>query len=320
MPTFSPASGSGAKLFDTNYINETRDQLLGKIVLEGDTIDFAHVIPGVKNRMSLNNLDEVGSVSDATCGWPAAPGDIELSQKELVVYPKEIKDSICQKNLEATYLGEFMSTNKEIPFSGVVANKYAAKGNKFAEDFIWKGDYVWSTHTAGTQDGLLYQICGSSAAVDASTAVQAAATWIGKINAMVSACPVEILDRKDLVICVSYAQFISYQQELIAANLFHYDANIASKMELYVPGTNIMVKAVAGLNNTAKVSGKDGELIIMTYKENIVVGTDMMNDEEKFDMWYSKDNDEFRVNVQFKIGATTRFEDFVVRGYANDAL
>ena len=320
MPTFNPNSGNGAAVFDTNYLNEHKDELLGKIVLEGDTINFAHIIPGVKNRMSLNNLDEVGNVNDASCGWAANAGDITLSQKELVVYPKQIKDSICPKNLEKTYLGEYMRTNKELPFVGVIADKYAAKGNKFVEDFIWKGDYDFANHISGSQDGLLYQLFRSGAKIDASTAVDTATTWIGKVNAMVSACPAEILDRKDLVLCMSYANFVAYQQELIAANLFHYDANIASKMELYVPGTSILVKAVAGLNGATIATGGKGEMIVLTFAENICVGTDMMEDDEKFDMWYSKDNDEYRVNVQFKVGATTRWDDFVVIGYDSASM
>lgn len=296
---------NGATVFDNNYLDEMKTELLGKIVLEGDTMDWAHLIPGVKNRISLNELVGVGAITEATCGWKEDPGTIDLVQRELIVNPLEIKDSICPKHLEQTYLGMYMKTNKEVPFVGVIADQYVKTAHKGAENTIWQG----TAANAG-----LYSIADNDTAViDASGAVNTATTMIDKVKAMIAAAPAEVLEREDGVLCMSYTDFMTLVQELNSASNYHIEFNEGAPMEFYFPGTRIMVKAVAGLNNiTAPTKGNN---MILTYADNIAVGTDMLNDEEVFDMWYSRDHDEVRVNVQFKIGANFFFPEFVVKGY-----
>lgn len=304
-PILNPLNGAGAKVFDNNYLDEHKTELIGQIVLEGKTAQWAHVIPGVKNRISLNGIGEITDVADASCGWNNT-GDINLTQRELIVYPKEIKNEICPKTLEMTYLGAYMKTNKEIPFVGVIADQYVKTANAFSEKMVWQGD--------GSNDGI-YQILNSDAnVVDASTAVNSAATWIARVNAMLAATPAEVLEREDGVLVMSYTDFMAYQQELVAANLYHYDANAAQDMSFFVPGTNIKVRATAGMNGIAAPT--KGKNMILTYEDNVIVGTDMLDNEEVFDIFYSRDNDVVRVNVQFKIGGNVYFPQFAVKGYA----
>lgn len=302
--TFAPAGGSGATIFDNNYLDEMREELIGKIVLEGDTMDWAHVIPGVKNRISLNEITGVDDFVDASCGW-VEKGNLALEQRELIVYPKQLKNSICPKTLETTYLGMYMRTNKEVPFVAVIADEYVRNAHAYAEKFIWQGD--------GVNDGLYQIVSTATGVVNASSAVDAAATWIDRVNEMLSVTPAEVLERRDGILCMGYADFMALIQELNATAHFTVTFNEGAPMEFYYPGTTILVKAVAGMNGIAAPT--KGKNMILTYKDNIAVGTDMMNDEEVFDMWYSRDNDEVRINIQFKVGSQVYFPDFVVKGY-----
>lgn len=303
--TFTPGGGNGAKVFDTDYLDQMKDELLGKIVLEGKTIDWAYLIPGVKNRISLNGIGDIAEVADAKCGWEATDG-IELVQKELVVYPKQIKNDICPKDLEKTYLGMYMKSNKEIPFVGIIADQYVKVAKKSVEKLIWQGD-------GNTMNGIYKEADGDGNVVDASALVDVATTWIDRVNAMISQTPSEVLERTDGVLVMGYADFMAYVQELQATSNFHVEFNDPSNMSFYIPGTNILCRATAGMDGiNAPAKGKN---MILTYEENICVGTDMMDDEEIFDIWYSRDNDTVRVNVQFKIGATYRWSEYVVKGY-----
>lgn len=303
--TFTPTGGAGAKVFDTNYLDEMREELLGKIVLEGKTIDWAYLIPGVKNRISLNGIGDITTLKDAACGWVAS-GNIELVQKELVVFPKQIKNTICPKDLEKTYLGMYMKSNKEIPFMGVIADQYVKVAKKEVEKLIWQGDGT-------SMDGIYKEADADAAVVDASALVGAATTWIDRVNIMVSQAPSEVLERTDGVLIMGYKGFMAYVQELQAAANMTISFNDPSNMSFYIPGTNILCRAVAGMDGIAAPT--TGKNMILTYEENICVGTDMMGDDEIFDIWYSRDNDEVRVNVQFKIGATYRWSPFLVKGY-----
>lgn len=306
--SFTPNGGAGAKVFDTNYLDEMREELLGKIVLEGKTIDWAYLIPGVKNRISLNGIGDIAEVADAKCGWETTDG-IEFTQKELVVFPKEIKNDICPKDLEKTYLGMYMKSNKEIPFVQVIAEQYVKVAKNAVEKLIWQGD-------GNAMKGIYTEADGDNDVVDASADIDSLSpfTWIGAVNAMIAKTPAEVLERTDGVLVMGYADFMAYVQELQATANMTVSFNDPSNMSFYIPGTNILCRATAGLDGLAAPT--KGKNMILTYEENICVGTDMMNDEEVFDIWYSRDNDTVRVNVQFKIGSTYRWPDFVVKGYA----
>lgn len=306
--TFAPAGGSGATLFDDNYINEHQSELLEKIVLEGDTMDWAHVIPGVKNRTSLNTITGVDSFADASCGWNPK-GGVTLEQRELIVYPKQLQNAICPGELEKTYLGLYMRTNKEVPFVGVIADEYVRNAHAYAEKFIWQGD--------GVNDGLYQIIDTASGVVDASAAIDGLNpfSWIAAVNEMLSVTPAEVLERRDGVLCMGYADFMALVQELNATAHFTVTFNEGAPMEFYYPGTTILVKAVAGMNGIAAPT--KGKNMILTYKDNIAVGVDMLSDDntEFFDLFFSRDNNEVRCNIQFKIGSQVYFPDFVVKGY-----
>lgn len=138
---------------------------------------------------------------------------------------------------------------------------------------------------------------------------------------MVSQAPAEVLERKDAILVMGYTDFIAYQQELVAANLVHYNATMNQEdgTYLYIPGTNIKVKPTIGINKAnipdTATNKIEGNAMILTYEDNIVVGGDMLDDDTTFDIWYSRDNDQVRANLQFKIGGTYRYADRVVIGY-----
>ena len=71
-----------------------------------------------------------------------------------------------------------------------------------------------------------------------------------------------------------------------------------------VPGTNVKVVAVKGLNGTSR--------LILSRQANLYIGTDLLNDAEQFSIFYSKDNDEVRFVAKLKIGTQLAFPEFVV--------
>lgn len=295
-------------MIDTDYLDQIRDGLVARLVTEGNTTSIVEVIPGVKNAMSLNMVDNTINVQDAACGFNPA-GDMALSQKELRVYPKAVNDALCPKDLEQLYLGTYMKNNKEIPFTQIFADSYINRVNRWNENFIWDGD--------GTVDGLVKEIAADAKVVDASAAVDGATGYIAKLNAVLAAAPSEVLMSDEGVVFCTFSFFQGYMNELRDKNLY-----ISANTEyanggwtIIIPGTNVRLNATAGLSNLQNSTLDDGELLVYTNARNITVGTDMLNDEEMFDMWYSRDNDEYRVNIQWKIGATYRFPEYVVKGY-----
>jgi hypothetical protein len=76
--------------------------------------------------------------------------------------------------------------------------------------------------------------------------------------------------------------------------------------EFIMPGTNTKVIAVNGLNGTGK--------IVAARTENLFLGVDMIDDAEKFEVWYSKDFNEFRLAIEYNLGVQFAFGDEIVLG------
>lgn len=301
-----------------DYIDELKEKLMAKMLFEGRTMEFAKVIPGVKNKITLNLLWNDADVVPATCGWTPNPSNkyVNLDQKILEVCPLEIKDAICPKDFEHLYLGMYMKNNKEVPFEELIAESYINKAMNANEKMIW--------NDGGCTDGLYEMIGNDGNVINASATVAAATTAINAVNALIASATPDILMHTDKIIYTSYAMFNAYASELRAANLYiqantDYNNGGLANYELVVPGTDIKMVAIAGLDGVAVATGYavngTKQAMLLTYKDNIVIGTDMLNEEETLDMWYSRDNDEVRVNIQYKLGWNYYFGEHIVKGY-----
>ena len=120
--------------------------------------------------------------------------------------------------------------------------------------------------------------------------------------------PASVLGKEDLAILVPMPVYFSFIQDLVTANLYHYNPENGGN-EYMLPGTNIRVIGVNGLNDTA-----DYDYAIAGSLSNMFYGTDLENGEELFDIWYSKDNREFRLAIEFTAGVQVAFQDEIVLG------
>lgn len=119
--------------------------------------------------------------------------------------------------------------------------------------------------------------------------------------AVYAAIPAEVLD--GAVIFVGEDTYRAFTMQLVEKNFHFYDGNYENGVT-YVPGTNVKVIAVNGLNGTGSV--------VAGRPENFFYGCDMVNDQEKFDFWYSKDNREFRLAIEFNAGVQVAYPSEVV--------
>ena len=118
------------------------------------------------------------------------------------------------------------------------------------------------------------------------------------IDAVYKSIPVEVLDKEDLFIACGTDTFRLFTVALKTANLYHYGVD-AVNFELFIPGTNIKLVALNGLNGTSRV--------IAMRKSNGFMGVDLMNEEEKFEIFYAKEADEVRFMAAFKAGVQVAF-------------
>lgn len=289
-----------------NYVEERRLPLIKEAVLGAKSAKLFTLQSGIKHAAVLNLLNTAIEFGNgATCGWDAA-GSQELTQRILTVGNIKVNMPYCDRELLDKWLGYEVRVRaglETMPFEQTFIDEVLKGIAEQVEVAIYQGDTASSTNNLKYFDGLLKILNAEAGTIDVNAASQT--TQMAKIMAVYAAIPETAYSRGDVAILVGMDTFHAFTQELIKDNLYHYNLG-APEGELVLPGTNVRVIGVNGLNGTNKV--------IAASLRNLFFGTDLMNDMEDFDFWYSKDNQEFRLVVKFNAGVQVGFPDEVVLG------
>lgn len=285
----------------TGYVEEQRLPLIKKTVIGADTITKANLQTGIKGSGALNILNtEVVLGDGSNCGWNEA-GESKVSQRVLKTGAIKVNMSFCDKKLLDTWMNyevKVAAGQKELPFAedfigGVIDSIKAAN-----EKQIWQGDTNGSAANLTNFDGFLTILSGETSVIT-DTVTGTAKDLIDKAYELI---PVDVLEKA--VIYVGKDTFKEYVQLLTNANLYHYNPKVDGSFTVVMPGTEVAVYGVAGLNGTDKVVASDAE--------NLFVGVDLAGDDEKFEFWYSQDNREFRLAIEYNMGVQVAYPDEVV--------
>lgn len=291
-----------------SYTEEHRLPLLRNAVIGGKSAKLFNLQTGVKGATALNLLNTDVQFGDGSaCGWNEA-GKSSLSQRVITPgYPK-VNMSFCDKQL-LKYWGNYEvrvgAGQKTLPFEEDFMNGIVEGVAATLEKAIWQGDTAKSSEPNLNKFDGIVKIAG--AATVAATTAYNAASISTTLNAMYAALPSAAFSKGEVVAYISDADYRKYIQELIAnGNLVITNGvnDVAMPESVLIPGTNVRVYGVAGLDGVQKA--------YMSYKDNFVFGTDLEGDEEKFEMWYSQDNREFRVAIEFTAGVQIAFPDMLV--------
>ena len=295
------------------FTDENKMDLIKKAILTGRSLEFMTIQPDIKSSATINILDSTLVGQAGSCGFNS-DGTTVLSQRTLSVDAIKVNESICIDTLEAYYTQKMMnpgSYNESIPFEQLYSEDKAEKIADMLESIVWKGDKAGSGNIA-LADGLLKVIDAEGSVVDGNVGAVTAATGITAgnvveiIDGMVESVPADIIDADDLILFVGYDVYRVYAKALRNANLFHYTGaeNQGQEFSQMVPGTNVKVVAVKGLNGTNRM--------VLSRVANLYIGTDLLNDAEQFSIFYSKDNDEVRFVAKLKVGSQVAFPELVV--------
>lgn len=287
----------------TGYVDEQRLPLIKKAVLNAKSTQLFNLQTGVKSKAALNLLStEVVFGDGSSCGWNEA-GTSTLSQREIEVGKIKINMSFCDRTLLDTWAGyevKVAAGKEKLPFEEYFVNSVIENVNAKIEKTIWQGNTSDSDADEQAFDGLL-TILGNEAGVVTAGSTGATAT----VFDVYANIPAEVLDKASIVMGTD--AFRELVLDLMQQNLYHYNPVIDGEMQITLPGTSTKVYGVNGLNGTDKVVAGD-------LQGNFFFGTDMEGDSEVFDLWYSKDNQEFRLAIKFNAGVQVAFPDQVVVG------
>ena len=292
----------------TNYIEVNKDVILRDAILgsgiKGETVPMMRKQLGVKTSERLNYLDvepELQAVSG--CGF-SAQGSTVFSERDITTAQAKVNDEWCIEDL----LGKFTeyevrvgANDQAMPFEAEITDQIVKGINKKVEMQVWQGN------TTGTSliNGLLTIAEGADSASTIAVTASTGTSAYERIKGVYMAIPEEIVD--EAVIFVSPALFREYVQNLVSANLYHYDPAFSGELtEIFIPGASVKVRKTYGLTGSDK--------IYATVPENMVYATDFVNNKEELKGWYSDDDDVYRIKVRFNFGVATLFPDAVVLG------
>lgn len=284
------------------YVEQNATGLLAQSVLGSRTTSIIDFMSGVKTSAALNILStDVEFQNGENCGFNAA-GSQEISQRILETGQIKVQTSYCEKNFLKTYAQyqvKIAAGAKTLPYEEAFVEDVIKHVKANLEKAIWQGDKASENANLNKFDGLL-KILNAADGVIKTTGAKA--NVFAALQDVLVQLPATAL-KEDTRIFVGDDTFMRLVNELVNKNLYHYSAE-NSNYEFILPGTTIKVTAVEGLNGTDKV--------VAGRASNFVYGTDMEGDEEKFEFWYSADNREFRLDIEFNAGVQVAFPDEVV--------
>lgn len=290
------------------FVEERHLPLLRKAVIEAKSAREFNLQTGIKGATALNLLATNVAFGDgATCGWNEA-GESTLSQRQIVPGAIKVNMAFCDKQLLKTWMNyevKVAAGQKTLPFEEDFMNGVVDDIKAKLEKAIWQGDKASSDANLNKFDGMIKIL---DAATVAKTVTYAdGATIASIVNDVYAAIPSAAFSKGEVVLYMGADAYRAYIQELIAnGNLVITNGvnEVAMPESVLIPGTNVRVHGVAGLDNTGR--------FYASYRDNFVYGTDMQGDEEKMEMWYSQDNREYRLAVEFTAGVQAAFPDMVV--------
>lgn len=305
-----------------NYTKENEQLLVTSSVFDAKTQQKisaqGNVLSGVKSSEQINRIDtDAVFQQGGVCGFTPS-GTTAITQRAVVVGKIKVQEALCPKQLESKYTQKALaigSKQESIPFEEEYTGKKSARIAAQNEVAIWQGDTTSGNANLNKFDGLIKlidaapnEILSNTAAFTTGGPILVAdgitqANVIAIVDGIFKALPVAILNKPDTEIVCGWDVFRLYVLALREKNLFHYDA-ANTDGELVIPGTNIKLVALNGLNGTSRLFGFRWS--------NVFLGVDLLNEEDKFEIFYAKEAQEVRFDAEWKLGVNVAFPDEVV--------
>lgn len=292
------------------YVQDNKDLIIKNFALVGTASRQRFGIQtGIKTSAYMNYLELNPTLQDGKgCGFTAA-GSATLTQRTITTAVIKVNMDICPDSLlgkYAEYLVRIGANSNELPFEQYIIDGVTTEINKKIEKLIWQGDTSKSSDTdLKWINGILKQLASDSDNVDVSIAANTAI--YDAIKAVYLAIPEETLER-GAEIYVSPANYRDFLMAMVEKKYFNYSGPQDSAPEEFVfPGTDVKVVKTPGLAGV-------NDRIVASFPENFVYGCDAEGDLEDVKIWFSDDDDLFKLKVKWNSGIAYRFPNQVTLG------
>ena len=290
-----------------SYVDEQREALTVRAVTEAKTLQYVNIQEGIKGSEEIKLMDDSIVYQAGDCSMTPS-GDTVFTDRAIAVETLGFMKSFCNKDLAGfwTQLGlrpGAMAEDKELPFEQQIID-YLLKLHSYELDkLIWKGNKSTGSGNLAFMNGYRSFLTTGNGCVDlnaSSVASISASNAYDVFYECFENTPSNIAESGDLICFTGRENFNYLMKDLVDQNFFHYSpANIATMDEIIVPGTNMRVVKVNGLNGLDNIyTGRASEFVF---------GTDLRSDFDNFELWYSQDDDVLYLRSKFRAGVQVPF-------------
>jgi hypothetical protein len=307
------------------YTKQLVEPLLTSAVIGAKTqqliMEGGIVIPKAKSAVQIPLMDTDAVFQADGCGYSPS-GTTTFTQRTVTVGKIQVSETICPKNFEAYFTQEALkagSTYEDFGNAQFLEAYLAKKNARISaqiETAIWQGDVTGSGGANLNKFDGLIRLIDLGSAIDANVsgitgvsgspiATITATNVVAATEGIYKSIPAEVMAKGDVKIFCGYDWYRLLILAYRALNLFSYNPQDVNAQSFILPGTNIEVVPVNGLNGTG-----DAYAISLS---NMVMAVDLENEESNYRVFYSEDNDEIRTKVSFKVGVNVAFTNEVVK-------
>ena len=312
----------------TAYIEENRADLISKAILGAKTLGLGvDIRTGIKSSEKIPVLESTVPFQAAACSFTSS-GTTTFSQVNIATVGIQFAEQFCLDDLNTYFTQKYLPAGANVDSLSIaqaIIDRKIAQVARNVENLIWAGKTTYTNST------ILKQLNGWLATIDtAGTAVAATPSTLNSTNVLTifddvyAKVPAAALVNEPVVAFCGLDTFRTLAAKItstygIYGSQYNTDG-VWNNWELMYPGTNMKVIGVPGLSDatvdTGSVPTAVRNRIIATYASNLVYGTDLQNDSETIESWFSKDDRVYKVFGKFRAGCAVKFIDHVVQ-YTN---
>lgn len=289
----------------TDFVKEDASKAIYKKIAQGKTSSMMVVQPNIKSAEKISMLaSRAVWQTGGTCGFNAS-GDTVPSYRTLTVGKIKLNMSWCDKDLEPTYYQGILtsgSTYDTLALQEKILSDIDQNLNKDIETAIWQGDTGSANVYLNKFDGLIKIINAASDEITATPVAWSVANSRTALQNVYAALTDDMIANPKLKVFMGLSEARDYRMKLGIDNLYHITG---AEGKLYLENTDVEIIPTLGLSGTKKIYA------IAT--DNMYLGVDLANEEEKYDLFYAKEADELRFVSEFKMGVQVAFPDQIVK-------
>ena len=296
-------SGLGA------YVDEQSEEILVKQVTAGRTLEKITIQEGIKGSEEIKLMDDSVVYQAGDCTMVAS-GDTVFTDRAIAVETLGFMKKFCQKDLAGFWTqlnlrAGAMAEDEELPFEAQIVDYLLALHSNELDKLIWRGNKATGTGNLAFMNGFRSFLTTGNGCVDLNTSATASITNTNAYDVFYEVfenSPEAVAESDDFACFTGRENFNKLIKNLVDLNFFHYSPNeIAEMNEVTVPGTDMVVTKVVGLNTLDNIyTGR---------ASHFVFGTDLTSDLDQFALWYSKDDDVIYLRSKFRAGVQVPFLD-----------